>query len=979
MQNPPAVTFATDSEDEEEHDEKARVPQRPSRAHLHVEESQTESEMEDDEHHDASSDGDSDVGGNTNVLEAALKAATTSNVSVTNGTPATRPTFKPISQKRTQANSEKNIAVVNPTANRKRLDTTFARKSATNSTKCKSTLLWPNLDDFFEFILCLSPSQTRLPDKRQRYLRKFKQRGLPAVYDNVNDYCCAQMEAIMEELVASVRSAKELTSYNMRKSLFLTSVSPCSSAHSISDAFPTAQTRLNASAIFSESGFSGTTSGQHDFILTFHANEVKKTANSEFVNGDLLLLRSPPWKNYQLRFFGIVLCNSVVAVGAGGGNPNENEQICVLVRADPATLGDECNLFSTITEMCLSNQKASNWRWSLENVHNITTSAREFQAIKSIPMLPPDITDILVKGSITSGPNTAATDDELTKLSPRLVTELRSKYNVPQLKAIAGAVGEAKHIIIQGPPGTGKTKTILGILSALLDGAALGSAKKRVRIRVGASLQDDRSPAKPKTVAESTIRVLVAAPSNAAVDELLVRLLSEGVFDGTKGSSYRPRIVRVGRPESLQQQQRSQKNEPDNKKIRKKWRKYAHEVEEILLENLVTKHRNAFPSAKIARQEILKNAQIVFCTLSGAGSVAMCDFPQEFDALVVDEAAQAVEASTLIPFKFKPSRVILVGDHRQLPATVISKRLIELRYDRSMFERFVDNKSPVFLLNNQYRMHPEISQFPSRQFYQGKLVQEREIKDWTTRKYHQDPYFKPFLFFDVLGGQQSQVRGSKSLRNLSEVEFVLMLVRTLLTRFSEMEWKKKIGIIAPYKQQIHELGTKLGHLEQQFDRKLEIEINTVDGFQGREKDIIIYSCVRTSGGKRGNNAKLDAFWADVRRMNVAITRAKSSLWIIGNSQLLEQSAAWRALIEDTKSRELYLLDSEFIANNGATIGISTNTIATPATAASGDDRNNNNNTNNKSENNSSNSNSRGKRSGGRRSRKHKKAKKEQNP
>lgn len=411
------------------------------------------------------------------------------------------------------------------------------------------------------------------------------------------------------------------------------------------------------------------------------------------------------------------------------------------------------------------------------------------------------------------------------------------------------------------------------------------------------------------------------------MDELIVRLLSEGVYDGAKCCSYRPRIVRVGRPESLQQQSSLSSSsssktkggelQTDSKKIKQsKWRKYAKEVEEILLESLVSKHKSSFPNARVARQGIIKNAQVVFCTLSGAGSVGMCDFAQEFDALVIDEAAQAVEASTLIPFKFRPRRVILVGDHRQLPATVISKKLLDMGYDRSLFQRFVENGSRVFLLDRQYRMHPSISEFPSSYFYKDKLVQDAKMKDWTARKYHASRLFQPFQFYDVAGGQQSQVSGSKSLRNLTEVEFVLLLVRKLLTQYPEMDWRKKIGIIAPYKQQVYELASHLERLEREMNLQLEIEVNTVDGFQGREKEIIIYSCVRTSSGKRRNQSggsgqqQLDAFWADERRMNVAITRAKSSLWIVGNARLLEQSRAWRALIRSARDRKSYMLSTD---------------------------------------------------------------------
>jgi senataxin len=238
-------------------------------------------------------------------------------------------------------------------------------------------------------------------------------------------------------------------------------------------------------------------------------------------------------------------------------------------------------------------------------------------------------------------------------------------------------------------------------------------------------------------------------------------------------------------------------------------------------------------------------------------------------------------------------------------------------YDRSLQQRLDENDSPVLLLTQQYRMHPEIAEFPSTHFYGGRLVQDDNMREWTRQDYHRDRAFKPLLFLDVQGSQ-SQVSGSTSLRNLSEVEAVVQLVRRLLEKFPRIDWKKRIGVIAPYKQQIYEVRGAIGRLEAEFNRRLGIEVNTVDGFQGREKEIIIYSCVRTSHGgrkkkkRRGDNEDddvLDAFWADERRMNVAITRAKSSLWIVGNSALLKQSRAWRALIQHTKDHKRYIADS----------------------------------------------------------------------
>ncbi|KAG7380514.1 hypothetical protein PHYPSEUDO_007072 [Phytophthora pseudosyringae] len=926
-------------EEEEDGDDEDEVLDRVKRREviaLSSSSSSSESESEDDEASDIPS---------SNVLEAALRAAggdsnqknRTKPMSTANGAVIKKGGIagglqNPKSASAVAASTSAPSVPVK-SASKKRKAPGFSSTNGKKPPSVKSSILWPALDEFYDFLLDLSPRNVREPEKKRVHLQKYSGEKLPAHHSCIEDYCNVQLEAIMEELVASVSNSTDRRgggSSGPTRQLSLASVSPCGM-----QGMSTPSVGLSLGAIFSESGFTGNTCNNNDYILTFDASALGKKASSDFFSGDLVLLHSPRWKNYEMCVFGVVLCDSTVAVGGksgpggkgGGGGSGESDQICVLIRAQQRDRDDAVENFSVLTELCLSNQRAPNWRWSMQQVHNTTTSAREFQAIKAISFSPPDLKQVLLRGQLVPS---AKTEETLKKsaasssiLSPRLLKYLHKNYNDSQVQAILGCLGENSRVIIQGPPGTGKTKTILGLLSALLDGAGLSTlqkAKGTARIRVGASLQSARTSAVSKTVAETSIRVLVAAPSNAAVDELVVRVLSEGLFDGEKGESYRPRIVRVGRPESSHQLSSlaAAREASESKKNRKKMRKYAREVEEVLLESLVTKHRSTFPTVKQARQAIIKNAQIVFCTLSGAGSVAMCEFAQDFDALIVDEAAQAVEASTLIPFKFRPQRVVLVGDHRQLPATVISKKLVSMGYDRSLQQRLVENGSPVLLLNQQYRMHPEIAEFPSGHFYGGRLVQDDNMREWTAQDYHRDRAFKPLLFLDVQGAQ-SQVSGSTSLRNMSEVETVVQLVRRLLTKFPRIEWKKRIGVIAPYKQQIYEVRGAIGKLEAEFDRHLGIEVNTVDGFQGREKEIIIYSCVRTShGGRRkkkrrshGNDEEdnvLDAFWADERRMNVAITRAKSSLWIVGNSTLLKQSRAWRALIQHTKSQNRYIGD-----------------------------------------------------------------------
>ncbi|RLN98341.1 hypothetical protein BBJ28_00010761, partial [Nothophytophthora sp. Chile5] len=741
----------TEDDEEEEDDDDDMVAVKP-KGRLGVI-SSSESESEEDEEVEAS---DSDNGGSSNMLEAALKAAGGDSAgkkrpeSPSTGIKATLEATKQTPRTAFSSGREghpvvdtapaSSASTPDKTAPRKRKATSLSTSSGSSkgSTSLKSSLLWPALDEFYDFLLDLPPRNIRASQHKRTHLERYFGAKLPTQHATIEDYCGLQLEAIMEELVASVSNATDFSGGGgsaPTRRLSLTSVSPCGTQGSLPSVSPLG---LSTGAIFSESGFSGAVCNNNDYILAFHASSLGGKNSSDFVSGDLVLLRSPRWKNYELCVFGVVLCNSSVAIGgSNGGKGNgagDGDQICVLIRAQKQDQETAAENFGVLTELCLSNQRSPSWRWSLQQVHNTTTSAREFQAVKSVAFFQSDLKQVLLRGKLSSpegGTQRQQTVKLKTKteptaassvLSPRLLGHLQKHYNDSQMQAILGCLGEHSRVIIQGPPGTGKTKTILGLLSALLDGAGLSTlqkAKGTARVRVGASLQSAKASSVSKTVAETSIRILVAAPSNAAVDELVMRLLSEGVFDGEKGESYRPRIVRVGRPESSQQLSHSAaaREASEGKKNRKKLRKYAREVEDVLLESLVTKHRSTFPTAKQARQAIIKNAQIVFCTLSGAGSVAMCDFAHDFDALIVDEAAQAVEASALIPLKFRPHRLVLVGDHRQLPATVISKRLVAMGYDRSLLQRLVENDSPVLLLTKQYRMHPDIAEFPSTYFY----------------------------------------------------------------------------------------------------------------------------------------------------------------------------------------------------------------------------------------------------------------------
>jgi senataxin len=448
-------------------------------------------------------------------------------------------------------------------------------------------------------------------------------------------------------------------------------------------------------------------------------------------------------------------------------------------------------------------------------------------------------------------------------------------------------------------------------------------------------------------------KLLVCAPSNAAVDELVVRLKA-GVKTLT-GHYQKINVVRLGRSDAINSNVKDvtldelvkAKLEGDGKggKLVVSEREKLHleaarlkeelavlrpkleesrengnkELERRLQREFDEKKRNqarigsridenkdsgntAARENEILRrkvqQEIMDSAHVLCATLSGSGHDMFTNLNVEFDTVVIDEAAQSIELSALIPLKYGCSKCILVGDPKQLPPTVLSRSAARYGYEQSLFVRMQQNHpNAVHLLDTQYRMHPDISRFPSTQFYDGKLIDGDNMAQLRLQKWHANELLGPYRFFDVKGTQSSGARGH-SFINVQETNVALQLYHRLLTDYKSYDFRGKVGIITPYKAQLRELRSRFsakygeGILE-------EIDFNTTDAFQGREAEIIIFSCVRAraTGGI--------GFLTDIRRMNVGLTRAKSSLWVLGDSQALHQGEFWSKLITDAKERGKY--------------------------------------------------------------------------
>lgn len=553
----------------------------------------------------------------------------------------------------------------------------------------------------------------------------------------------------------------------------------------------------------------------------------------------------------------------------------------------------------------------------------MVTIEREFSSLKGLQYY--DLCDDILQ----------AKPADSTPVSDAAAQRLCQSFgvNTSQAKAILGSHHSEGFSLIQGPPGTGKTKTILGIVGHFLS----KQIKPETIIEVP-GVSELKSPGKG-------LKVLVCAPSNAAVDELVLRLKS-GVLND-KGEQMKPKIVRLGRGDAINQAVRdvgleeliekalsgkipekivdpqiridhnkciaerdqlreklknSELSEADVtaletqlRGVNKKRAELARKLDEQRESASIALRTRDFERRQ-AQAKILSEAQIVCSTLSGSAHDFLASMSMKFDLVIIDEACQCVELSAIIPLRYGCKNCIMVGDPNQLPPTVLSQKAASYKYEESLFVRMQQtHPESVYLLDVQYRMHPSISRFPSAQFYNNKLADGPSMREINTRPWHSEYPFTPYRFFDITSRhQQSEL--TRSFFNMQEAKVALELVEKLMSILPQNDFKGRVGVISPYKEQIRTLRDV-------FRRKYgqgifsEIDFNTVDGFQGQEKEIIIMSCVRASEtGSVG-------FLSDIRRMNVALTRARTTMWILGNKSSLRRDKVWNKLITDAEERK----------------------------------------------------------------------------
>ncbi len=283
-----------------------------------------------------------------------------------------------------------------------------------------------------------------------------------------------------------------------------------------------------------------------------------------------------------------------------------------------------------------------------------------------------------------------------------------------------------------------------------------------------------------------------------------------------------------------------------------------------------------------------------------------------FDVVIIDEASQAVEPATLIPLQWlKPDGlIVLVGDCQQLRPTVISRAAIKAHYAQSLFERLQKTGLPSFTLQEQYRMHPSIVRFPNLRFYRERLTSGKGC-DAADRlaPYHSKANCGPYQFFNVKRGQMVVDRyktNSNSYSNSLEAEFASYCYKHIAEASMQSRSKHTVGVITPYLDQVKRLNEFIGAVQQKNEEFAEwapVTYGTVDQMQGHEFDAVLISCVRARKEKKEDVVNTDVgFLKDERRLNVALTRARKSTWIIGCVELLSRENVWNDLKLDAERR-----------------------------------------------------------------------------
>ena len=454
--------------------------------------------------------------------------------------------------------------------------------------------------------------------------------------------------------------------------------------------------------------------------------------------------------------------------------------------------------------------------------------------------------------------------------------------NDSQQAAVNKILSANELAIVHGPPGTGKTTTLVQAVKALIQ-------------------QDHK-------------QILVVAPSNTAVDLLTEKLSDEGL-----------NVLRVGNPARVSERLMSltldsRMAEHSSMKEVKKMKKQANE-----LRNMAHKYKRNFGKAEREQRkalfdeahriikdvekteqyitnDLLSRAQVITATLVGANHYTVRHL--RYHTVVIDEAGQALEPACWIAI-LKAQKLVLAGDHCQLPPTIKSEEAARNGLSTTLLEKCVQlHPESVVLLEEQYRMHETIMGYSSAVFYRNRLKAHASVAAHLL--FDTDC---PMAFVDTAGCGFDEKTEATSTSNPEEAAFVFKHLTQLVTELGvhyQPHNFPSIAVISPYRQQIQLLKEQLQHSTQLQVYGDKISVNTIDSFQGQERDIVYISMTRSNSESR------IGFLSDIRRMNVAMTRARKKLVVIGDSATLSQFPFYANFIAYAEQQNAYQSAWEFV-------------------------------------------------------------------
>lgn len=451
--------------------------------------------------------------------------------------------------------------------------------------------------------------------------------------------------------------------------------------------------------------------------------------------------------------------------------------------------------------------------------------------------------------------------------------QLATALNASQQEAQQKILSSADVAIIHGPPGTGKTTTLVEAIKV--------------------TVQEEK-------------QVLVTAPSNAALD-LLVDKLSEAGLN----------VLRIGHPARVTEQTLSKTLD-----VRIAMHEHFRELRNMRrrmeqLKDMAFKYKREFgyserQQRKLLMQEakalkadadvlefyivndLLQTSEIIACTLVGASHPTLRG--KRYKTVFIDEAAQALEPACWIPI-LRTERVVLAGDHHQLPPTVKSFEAGKAGLSKTLFEKCIQHHpQTAVMLQTQYRMHEDIMRFSATYFYENKLLADASVASALL-----EPGMSPFDFIDTAGCGFTEAQDPETLSryNEEEAQFLIRQVEKLILHVGVDQWNFSIGIITPYSAQVERLIKLAEQSEELSTLASRITINTVDAFQGQERDVIAISLVRS------NEKSEVGFLGDIRRVNVAMTRAKKKLIMLGDSATLGSHPFYLELLTYVQEKGFY--------------------------------------------------------------------------